>query len=163
MDRIATWAKNERETLFLDSAERLPHLRPSLIEKDFWVCWLLRRLFLLDQEVPMIFKGGTSISKAYPIIRRFSEDIDLSLDRGVLGYGEVELDAASSKKAFKNLLEELRTAAVQQGAHPASDGRRIRRHQLVGAGGDGGGAFGVLPEGEARHALLQFPPKPRIT
>ncbi len=109
MDQVATWTKEERETLFLDSAEMLPHLPPSLIEKDFWVCWLLRRVFLLDQGVPMIFKGGTSISKAYPIIRRFSEDIDLSLDRGVLGYGDVELDAAPSKKAFKKLLEELRT------------------------------------------------------
>ncbi|HKI80481.1 MAG TPA: nucleotidyl transferase AbiEii/AbiGii toxin family protein, partial [Pseudodesulfovibrio sp.] len=94
MDQVATWPRQERETLFLDSVERLPHLSPALIEKDFWVCWLLRRLFLLDQEVPMIFKGGTSISKAYPIIRRFSEDIDLSLDRERLGYGADILDAA---------------------------------------------------------------------
>jgi len=58
MDHVATWPRRERETLFLDSVERLPHLSPALIEKDFWVCWLLRRLFLLDQEIPLIFKGA---------------------------------------------------------------------------------------------------------
>lgn len=58
----------------------------------------------------MIFKGGTSISKAYTVIRRFSEDIDLSLAREGFGYGDDELDAATSNKAFKTLLQKLRTA-----------------------------------------------------
>lgn len=112
MDRIATWTSKDLEILFLDSAERLPHLAPALIEKDFWVCWLLRRIFLLDQEVPMIFKGGTSISKAYPIIRRFSEDIDLSLAREGFGYGDDEFNAATSNKASKALLQQLLQACV---------------------------------------------------
>ncbi|MDP2958774.1 MAG: nucleotidyl transferase AbiEii/AbiGii toxin family protein [Longimicrobiales bacterium] len=107
MDRIATWSAEERETLFEDVSERLPHLLPALIEKDFWVCWLLRRLFLLDQEVPMIFKGDTSISKAYPVIRRFSEDIDISLDRASLGYGDDRWDSGTGTKAFRRLLADL--------------------------------------------------------
>ena len=59
MDRIATWSAEERETLFEDVSERLPHLLPALIEKDFWGCWLLRRLFLLDQAPSLPTFGET--------------------------------------------------------------------------------------------------------
>lgn len=58
MDKIATWTEKDRDALFLDAAERLPELPPALIEKDFWVCWLLRRLFLRDQDVSIIFLTG---------------------------------------------------------------------------------------------------------
>lgn len=52
-----------------------------IIEKDFWVCWTLKRLFELQKgDAPtLVFKGGTSLSKAYGAIRRFSEDIDVAL------------------------------------------------------------------------------------
>lgn len=140
MDHIATWTKEELEALFLDSAERLPHLPPALIEKDFWACWLLRRLFLLDQEVPMIFKGGTSISKAYPIIRRLSEDIDLSLDRERLGYGDDKLDAAPSKKAFKTLLQDLRTACNAYVNGPLLEALRADIASVLGPSGGAGDA-----------------------
>lgn len=112
MDRVATWPADDRQALFEDASERLPHLLPALVEKDFWVCFLLRRLFLMDHEVPMIFKGGTSISKAYPVINRFSEDIDISLDRGSLGYGDDRWDADTSGKAFRRLLEGLGQACT---------------------------------------------------
>jgi hypothetical protein len=163
MDRIATWTKKERETLFLDSAETLPHLRPSLIEKDFWVCWLLRRLFLLDQEVPMIFKGGTSISKAYRIIRRFSEDIDLSLDREVLGYGDVELDAASSKKAFKKLLEELRTTCNEYITGPLLEALTSDIGNVLGASRSGDDLVWELTPSVDRESLVFTYPQTAVT
>jgi hypothetical protein len=63
-------------------------MNPVIVEKDFWVCWILKRLFadprLKDQ---IIFKGGTTLSKVYGLIDRFSEDIDLILDWRLLGYG----------------------------------------------------------------------------
>jgi hypothetical protein len=60
----------------------------TIAEKDFWVCWTLKRLFEHQTEdVPtLVFKGGTSLSKAFDAVRRFSEDIDLSIDRADLGY-----------------------------------------------------------------------------
>ena len=59
-----------------------------IIEKDFWVCWGLKRLFELDAPGNgFLFKGGTSLSKAYGLIERFSEDIDVLLDCGGLGAG----------------------------------------------------------------------------
>ena len=53
---------------------------PAGFEKDFWVCWVLDRLFRSSLKEKIIFKGGTSLSKAYHLINRFSEDIDLILD-----------------------------------------------------------------------------------
>lgn len=64
------------ETL-LASADRLG-ISPAIIEKDYYVTLLLETL---SRKVPsLIFKGGTSLSKCYKIINRFSEDIDLTLD-----------------------------------------------------------------------------------
>ena len=66
-------------------------LSPAIIEKDFWVCLTLDYLF---GDSPwrdnLAFKGGTSLSKAFDLIKRFSEDIDLILDWRLLGYGRDE-------------------------------------------------------------------------
>ena len=58
------------------------------IEKDFWVCWTLRELFSIPQFGPhLTFKGGTSLSKGWKLIERFSEDIDVVINREYLGFG----------------------------------------------------------------------------
>ena len=55
--------------------------RPAyLLEKDIWVVWTLRTLFAAPVGASLVFKGGTSLSKAYGVIRRFSEDVDLTCD-----------------------------------------------------------------------------------
>ena len=77
------------------------------------MCWVLKRLFSLPGDNPaLIFKGGTSLSKVYGAIRRFSEDIDLSFDRRDLGYVDERdpLKAPSQKKAealIKDLEEDV--------------------------------------------------------
>jgi hypothetical protein len=71
-------------------------LGAHIIEKDFWVCWLLRLIFT-DAEFGghLVFKGGTSLSKVFGVIQRFSEDIDLSVDPDWLGFGDAaRLNAA---------------------------------------------------------------------
>ena len=70
--------EDQREAL-LTAAERSG--RPMhLLEKDVWVVWALRHLFGGPHAKHMVFKGGTSLSKAYGVIRRFSEDVDLTYD-----------------------------------------------------------------------------------
>jgi len=55
--------------------------RPThLLEKDVWVVWAIDGLFAADFGEHLVFKGGTSLSKAYDIIKRFSEDIDVTYD-----------------------------------------------------------------------------------
>jgi len=86
MDRIAQKGRKDRADLFLATAERM-HLHPVNVEKDFWVCWLLKHLFTIpDFDGWLVFKGGTSLSKCFNLIQRFSEDIDLAVDFEKLGF-----------------------------------------------------------------------------
>jgi len=108
MDDIARLPIVDRTDLFAEVA-RQRGLTPAIIEKDFWVCWTLKRLFTLpDPPAGLLFKGGTSLSKVFGIIERFSEDVDLSFDRAGLGFGgdSDPLNATSGKKR-KHGLEAL--------------------------------------------------------
>lgn len=80
MDRIAHLSSSNRDELFRETASR-KHMTPAVVEKDFWVCYLLQKLFS-DEEISrhLLFKGGTSLSKVYGLLDRFSEDIDLVLE-----------------------------------------------------------------------------------
>lgn len=53
---------------------------PLVLEKDVWVCWVLQTLFTMPGRLPMAFKGGTSLSKVFGAVARFSEDVDITLD-----------------------------------------------------------------------------------
>ena len=90
MYKIAKASNQEREILFLNTAAK-KHMNAAIIEKDFWVCLTLDYLFHhCPWQDAFAFKGGTSLSKAYGLIERFSEDIDLILDWRVLGYTKDE-------------------------------------------------------------------------
>ena len=87
MYRIARLPSGERQDLFKNTAARVG-MNAAIVEKDFWVCIVLDHLFHeCKWKDNIAFKGGTSLSKAYKVIERFSEDIDLILDWRVLGYG----------------------------------------------------------------------------
>lgn len=69
-----------------------------ILEKDFWVSWLLGVLFTLPEIAPhLVFKGGTSLSKVFGVIDRFSEDIDLCLVPEFVGADAAGFDALSSR------------------------------------------------------------------
>ena len=86
MNKIACLSSAERAELFGECANRLD-LAASLIEKDFWVCWVLKQIFSIESLArTCLFKGGTSLSKVFRLIDRFSEDIDLAVDYGPLGF-----------------------------------------------------------------------------
>ena len=81
MNRVATLSEKERNELFTLTAEQRGMGTMAVVEKDFWVCWTLKQLFEHPElSKQLIFKGGTSLSKVYGLIDRFSEDIDLVLD-----------------------------------------------------------------------------------
>ncbi len=87
--------------LYIDEAAGRRGLSPVIMEKDFWVCWLLRVLFKASFADALVFKGGTSLSKVFGVIDRFSEDIDLSLSPTFLGVDEAELSSLSTGRAGK--------------------------------------------------------------
>lgn len=67
------------QRLYIEQAAIHRNVSPVIMEKDFWVCWLLGILFDSEFAKHLVFKGGTSLSKVFGVIDRFSEDIDLSL------------------------------------------------------------------------------------
>lgn len=84
MERYFALQQAQQRTLIEEAARRM-NLPVQSIEKDLWVCWLLRKLMSLDPwGAHLTFKGGTSLSKAHGLIERFSEDIDLVVDREAL-------------------------------------------------------------------------------
>jgi len=107
MNRIARLGRREREEIFLATAHDIK-LPEAMAEKDFWVCWTLDYLFhRCPWAKQMAFKGGTSLSKCYGLIERFSEDIDLILDWCVLGFSVSEPWAERSKTSQDKLNKEM--------------------------------------------------------
>ena len=114
MNSVAGWAAEDRAALFGETANRRG-VSPMVIEKDFWVCWTLEKLFRSDISHHLIFKGGTSLSKVYGLIERFSEDIDLSLSRSYLGFtGEHDPEEAPSKNKRRKLVHALQEACRER-------------------------------------------------
>ena len=70
---------HEQAQIYSGLADRLART-PQILEKDVWVCWALQTLFSMPDRLPMAFKGGTSLSKVFGLIDRFSEDVDITLD-----------------------------------------------------------------------------------
>lgn len=89
---------DEQKLQVLEQVENAIGLPAFVVEKDWWVCIILKAVFQSKYADSIIFKGGTSLSKAYNLIDRFSEDIDLIIDRHLLGFDQLE-----SKSQIKRL------------------------------------------------------------
>ena len=74
------------EVLIKNTSQKMG-INQGIVEKDYWVCFVLNYLFSKCKwKDAVTFKGGTSLSKCFNLIERFSEDIDLILDWRVIGY-----------------------------------------------------------------------------
>lgn len=93
------WIKlnKEQKIQTLEQTANEKGLPAFVIEKDWWVCIILKAIFQSKYADSIIFKGGTSLSKAYQLIDRFSEDIDLIIDRHLLGFDELKSNAQIKK------------------------------------------------------------------
>lgn len=90
MYELAKLKDKERELIFRNTANKMK-VNEAIIEKDFWVVLVLDYLFNKSKfKKAFTFKGGTSLSKGYSLIKRFSEDIDLILDWTVISIPENE-------------------------------------------------------------------------
>ena len=132
-------------------------LQAVSVEKDFWVCWTLRTLFAMPGVGDhLTFKGGTSLSKAWKLIQRFSEDIDLIVDKNALGFGgDAAPDRASSNNKRRERLEKLMEASrqwVQGTLQPAL------RDNLKSALGEAGWNLEVDPDmADGQCLLFHYP------
>jgi predicted nucleotidyltransferase component of viral defense system len=78
--------EDSEKKVILEDISSKTGMPPYAVEKDWWVTQSLRALFELEVGKHLVFKGGTSLSKGWKLIERFSEDIDLAVDRGFLGF-----------------------------------------------------------------------------
>src|ERR1035437_6877079 len=114
MKEFASLPAADRAAILQETAARMGVGAPAIVEKDFWVCWTLGQLFAATSLPGPLFKGGTSLSKVYGIIARFSEDIDIVLDRHVLGFtGADDPINVSGTNRRKRRLEELAATCSQ--------------------------------------------------
>jgi hypothetical protein len=106
---LALLAVDERSD-YIRTAAAESGIAELIVEKDFWVVWLLEHLFALAPSLgPFTFKGGTSLSKGFNAIQRFSEDIDISIGRATLGFSDDGyFYAAPSARQAKRRVEQIR-------------------------------------------------------
>ncbi len=110
MNNLLEMKPDRRRLIFEQTAAKM-NLAEVGVEKDFWVCWILDKLFNLSCRENITFKGGTSLSKAWSLIERFSEDIDITIHRDALGFGgENAPHEAPSKNQRKKRLVALKEA-----------------------------------------------------
>lgn len=118
MNSFAKRSAKERAEVFEETAVRKGIARPAIIEKDFWVCWTLGELFGSEtvsngvEDPPLLFKGGTSLSKVFHLIDRFSEDVDLTLGHSLVLPGALDPDEVGiSNRERKRRIEAIVSAA----------------------------------------------------
>lgn len=105
MNSVAALSEEKRRELFSATAAR-KGMTAAAAEKDFWVCWVLLKLFEHQRlSSKILFKGGTSLSKVFRLVERFSEDIDLILDWRLLT--EAKPDAKRSRTQQDDLNENI--------------------------------------------------------
>src|SRR5713101_4636061 len=124
----------ERADLFAETAERKV-LPEAIIEKDFWVCWVLKQVFSIEAlSGRLLFKGGTSLSKIFQAINRFSEDIDLAVDYAALGFTGARDPRRDqiSKTRRAAILAELMIACQQYIGSEFLDALKTRCQDVLG-------------------------------
>jgi hypothetical protein len=137
MSSFAQLSPTERLIYFNEAAAN-KGVSPVIVEKDFWVVWILSRLFALpDLCNRLVFKGGTSLSKVFSAINRFSEDVDLSVNPSFCGFTEDYLNNAPSSNQTQKRMKELQAACSE----------RVQRQILPMLNSDIEGALGKTVEG----------------
>jgi predicted nucleotidyltransferase component of viral defense system len=106
--------KSERQQLIIENIANQTGLSPHAIEKDWWVTMVLKALFETSCAEHLVFKGGTSLSKGWNLIERFSEDIDVAISRDFFDITNIssknqrdKLRKLSSKYIQDELITEL--------------------------------------------------------
>jgi len=151
LDFLALSEEERRQ--YIEHAAIQRNLIPVILEKDFWVCWLLGILFESEFADHLVFKGGTSLSKVFGVINRFSEDIDLSLSPAFLNLPEVGTSRNQANKWMTKAEAACGTAVKIQIA-PALEAA-VRNH--LGSVDRTWFEFRVDPASHSPILLFQYP------
>jgi hypothetical protein len=159
MDNFSTLPAKERTAIIQEvSAQR--NILPIILEKDFWVCWTLKRLFSIPALADHItFKGGTSLSKAYGVISRFSEDIDLTISKSFLGVNDTNNPTTTniSNNEQERRMDALKLAAQETIATTIVP--LLHEQCAFFLGKDDSWSMIIAPDDNDKQTLLFFYPK----
>jgi hypothetical protein len=158
-DQIIAADDETRQGLYSTTAQHLG-TTPQNVEKDFWVCWTIDALFNgLEDRPRLLFKGGTSLSKGFGLIKRFSEDIDVTVFRDDLEEAATvgELEALSGKKRVK-ALDAIKAACEAYINGPCLEGLTAIISDTAKRTGLGTEQLRIEPDPEDSQALyLRYP------
>jgi hypothetical protein len=135
LNNIARMTARERSDIFSETAAQMG-VAEAIVEKDFWVCWVLKQLFSINSlKRRLLFKGGTSLSKVFHAINRFSEDIDLAVDYAALGFVDArdprQVGLSKTKRAA--ILTEMMAACQHYISTEFIDALRARCQEVLGS------------------------------
>jgi hypothetical protein len=156
MNKFTLLPAADRAAVLQETAARMGVASPAIIEKDFWVCWILGQIFTAEVLPGPLFKGGTSLSKVYGIIARFSEDVDIVLDRHALGFeGDSDPINITGTNRRKRILEQLAAACSKtvQGSL-----RETLKNRFKSELGDAG--WSIMPDvadRDGQSLLFEYP------
>jgi hypothetical protein len=159
---ILAASDTDRRGLFFTAAERLGTTIQN-IEKDFWVCWTLTALFhgLPDDAPRLLFKGGTSLSKGYGLITRFSEDIDITVFRDDIGVTASAEDLeAKTKTGRRKQLDRIQRSCQDYINGPLLKALGGLAADAMSAAGRHAGQMTVVPDREdadKQSLLIHYP------
>ena len=120
----------ERRIEILNQVTELTGLPAIAIEKDWWVTLALNACFSVSDSEHIIFKGGTSLSKGWDLIERFSEDIDLAIDRRFFGF-EGGISKTQIKKLRKQSCEYISTVFLNNLTEKLTEWKAINECKII--------------------------------
>jgi hypothetical protein len=143
----------DERRLYIEQAAIRRNVSPVILEKDFWVCWLLGIVFESEFADSLVFKGGTSLSKVFGVIERFSEDLDLSLSPAFLKLPEAGTSRNQANR-WMTRAEAACGAAVQSQIGPAMESAVAA---VLGRGEQGWFEFLTDPTTNSPVLLFRYP------
>ncbi|MEZ6034561.1 MAG: nucleotidyl transferase AbiEii/AbiGii toxin family protein [Planctomycetaceae bacterium] len=144
---------DDERRLYIEQAAIRRSLSPVIMEKDFWVCWLLGILFESEFAGDLVFKGGTSLSKVFGVIDRFSEDIDLSLSPQFLNLPE----AGKSRTRANKWMAKAEAACGQAVQSLIAPVLEAAAHETLGDRGEAWFEFLTDPATHSPVLLFHYP------
>jgi len=154
--RFLSLPAERRVLAFQQTAARLA-ASSVMVEKDFWVCWLLSLLYADTELAPhVVFKGGTSLAKVYGVTDRFSEDVNLSLSPAFVGVDEAAFDALRSRTRRDAALARMQALCGERTRNMVAPRLELAIAAQLGARPDGLAWLSYEEDPVARSPVLWF-------
>ena len=145
---------SDERRLYIEQAAARRNVPEVMLEKDFWVSWVLAVLFESRFADVLVFKGGTSLSKVFAVIDRFSEDIDLSLSPAFLGLDDAAPPSRTQADLWMKKAEVACAAAVKEQLLPALEKTAV---EVLGNRSEGWFQFAIDEASNSPVLLFHYP------